>query len=515
MICASSIAKKRDYLLVYLAVFAQGLAYWGMPLYDPDLGFHLLGGAWVFKYHDVPRADFINVLNPTWVDYHWLGQLLIYWIYTILGYPGVQAVAGLIGGALGILLLQLCRASYRNLHPLVALASVSALLWLLYGTVATRPTCFGVLLCGFSLLLLLRRRERSLPWLFCLAVTATNIHVYWILIPVLWGLCFCLPRLLPIHLPRKATIPPKKAWFGLGLLLSAGLISPYGIFNPLPGISSKLTNYYVLADVALNPSVLKKYVTELIPGFLCDKSFLIFTLVLLPAVFRFYSTKRLKVKYYELFIFLASFILFIEGLKYQILFAISLVPITIPMVAVAYRRLDKWTGGWIDQLKTPLITFALIVQTTQMVLTVPFIENNSVQALESLEYMEPIAACSFIRSLDITSDRIIKVGSPYDLGGWCAWMLHKDDLPNPLYRMTFDGRTQFVPVQDIVDGFDMFSLKGSWEKTLKKTDPDLVLVPREAQLGRMLIERKSDWRLIHADDHFGVFAKTAILSSGP
>ncbi|MCB0318971.1 MAG: hypothetical protein KDD56_09455, partial [Bdellovibrionales bacterium] len=69
-------------LILIIIATLSGLCFWSRPPYDPDLGWHLNGGAWILNNlsqgnnlnQALPSFDFINSFNPIWHDYHWLGQ---------------------------------------------------------------------------------------------------------------------------------------------------------------------------------------------------------------------------------------------------------------------------------------------------------------------------------------------------------------------------------------------------------------------------------------------------------
>ena len=491
----------------YLAVFLLGLAFWRTPIHDPDLGFHLLGGRWVYQTGDVPRADFINALNPTWIDYHWFGQWLIYLAYEFAGYAGVQAVCGIIGALLGVTMLALVHNSARHVPHTLAVGYVALIQWLTFGLISTRPTSMAVVIVALALVVLLKFRQRSLPILFLLTCLCANVHIYWVLIAGLWGLHFCLPRLLPFNHSRKLRLNSGKAWGGLIALLFAGSVSPYGIFNIEPGLNAKFANYYVFADVAINPAAIKSFVAELQPGLSLWGNFAWFSVLLIVLVFRNYSLQRLQVKSFELALFVGSFVMLTEARKYAIFFAIFSIPLVISVLVRINARIFEDGGrrklAW-------LVPLALLEYGSWSAYsTSPFLQTNAEAAVKELEEMVPVKVCAEIPKLFPAPARTILITSPYDYGGWCAWGLNLNQKKLPgKYRLTFDGRTQFVPVQRIIDGFKLYSLGTDWRKTLERNNPDVILVGRQHALGQLL-NHLPEWRLMYAKEteNFGLFVR--------
>ncbi len=50
--------------------------------WDPDLGWHLKVGEWIWRHHAVPKVDFFTYTMPghRWVDHEWLIELIIWWL---------------------------------------------------------------------------------------------------------------------------------------------------------------------------------------------------------------------------------------------------------------------------------------------------------------------------------------------------------------------------------------------------------------------------------------------------
>jgi len=506
-----------SWFLLYLSAIVQGLTFWRTPLYDPDLGFLLLGGAFVAQFNDVPRADFINVFNTSWVDYHWLGQLVIYLILAHVGTAGVQAVCGLLGALLGVLMVAIVRRSARDIQPVLALILVTVILSLLFGTISTRPTSMAVVAVVFGLLVLLQQNAWTCTIFFLLTALCANIHVYWVLFPVLWAMFFCVPRFIPGSSALPHTVP-RSAWYvwgGLCALLFAGSLSPYGIFNPESGLRAKLLNYHVFIDVAVNPTILKHYVSELQPGFSTPGYFLFFALIAFGIAAHFFTTKKVRENLFPNVLFLGTFLLCIAAQKYKIFFAFGAVPLCAPLLveitkSFEYKIPIRWTRLFLLLVLVSVPLYFTVIAWSSN----PFREDISKKTLEELEIEQPLRACTALRNHFPKPTRIIRVSSPYDYGGWCAWALNQVQLPSP-YRLTMDGRTQFVPVERIVSVFSLYDLGPEWEETLERIRPDAVLVTREQALGQLLKYLPDQWKLIYTDSNFGVFVRVSEVALLP
>ncbi|RMG40689.1 MAG: hypothetical protein D6719_10240, partial [Candidatus Dadabacteria bacterium] len=212
----------------YFIAIIIGLGFWHYPANDPDLGWHLFGGAWIFNHGRLPTEDVVNTFNKFWHDYHWLGQIVLYKIFTLAGYDGLRIALALVMAALSKVLLDIIYISMeRQQSVLLAMVFYLASITLINAVTSIRIQMLAVLIIALTLRRLIQKPTASeLPWLFFLSALLVNIHVYWVLIPMLWFFYRCVPRLA-----GERNLSPAYVWGGALLLGLAGLISPYGIVN--------------------------------------------------------------------------------------------------------------------------------------------------------------------------------------------------------------------------------------------------------------------------------------------
>ena len=497
--------EKVQRFLVYIAVMLQGLAFWRTPIFDPDLGFHLLGGAWVDRFGTAPKDDFINAFNPNWIDYHWFGQWIIYLCLKWFGWPGVQAFCGLLIAIFGAVLVRLVEVSGRRCAPIIVFLYSSLILDALFGLFSTRPTTIAVVLVSIGLLLLVERGSKCFITIFVLTVLCTNIHVYWVLFPVLWGVFVCIPRLAALLRPskRERCASAFCAWGGLFVLIISGMLSPYGIFSVEDGFSGKLLNYFVFIDVATNPAELKPIITELRGGFAEQSMFFWTALGIFLVAARFYTLKRLLVVPGRTVYFVGTALMAIESVKYAPLFLIGSIPLMAPLLKKIVIRIRS--AMLLKRIAPLVISCGVIFFLILSVYTFPFTTQNSKQTIEELRRYQPLAACEFIRDMYSAETRVIRVGTFYHIGGWCSFALNEVNFPNH-YRVLMDGRTQFVPPREIIEGLEMYRGTNGWDATLQRWAPDAIVVEKGQALAQLL-RRDNSWKLVFGEGNFGVFAK--------
>src|SRR5262249_54030161 len=60
-----------------------------VPLYDPDIWWHLRVGAWVVEHGAVPANDPFTQEARPWVAYSWLYEVVVYGFHQALGLEGI------------------------------------------------------------------------------------------------------------------------------------------------------------------------------------------------------------------------------------------------------------------------------------------------------------------------------------------------------------------------------------------------------------------------------------------
>ena len=77
-------------------------------LSDPDLGFHLKAGKWIVENSSFPLKDTFTytVNNNDYTDLHWLFQLSVFLLYSLISYKGLSIVVCLLSLWLMFLLLK-------------------------------------------------------------------------------------------------------------------------------------------------------------------------------------------------------------------------------------------------------------------------------------------------------------------------------------------------------------------------------------------------------------------------
>ncbi len=488
---------KTEKSYLYLLAFIIGLSFWHWPTFDPDLGWHLLGGKLTLLNGKVPDIDIINTFNQNWLDYHWLAQIIFFKIYNSFGYIGLQIFHGITCAFIGVSLLKLIFIIQKNNNTFLSSLIVLTICMLLLNEVsAVRPQIFAILIIinVFSLLLSNKCHKTELALSFLAAIVLCNMHVYWIFIPFLWLTLRVFPRYID-----NDSFSLGYAWGGFLLIATAALLSPYGILPFGPENKFILANYALIWDYLLMPGELRNYINEMKPGLAGSHIIGLSFIFIVSTVIIYLREKSYKKNYLYFILFFISGILFIRGLKFVSIFTV----LSTPIFTIAFHNLNFD----IRFKKIATIFFFLLLAFFSYKTIVNFPTDESIQRSEGL----PIEACSKIPTLNIqprNGRKHVRVLTHFNYGGWCRWQMYEKD-PNFDGRVTTDGRTQFVNPKHFTKQYKLHALKLGWFETLKKWDPDIYLVHIDTGLAQFLIKAQSNWKLVHQDNFFALFVPIA------
>lgn len=239
--------------ITYVVWILLAVAIGFRPLEDPDLGWHLVGGLYMFENGWVPTIDPIGAEHNVWISYSWLIELLCAVVYSFAGFTGLLFLQVIVVCSMFLAIMSLVYGvpfdkiifeSNNNLNntSFLHLGALIAAIGLVIPVAYLRPQIFSVIF--FALLLLLIESNRKLVGvrffveLMMLTCLWANVHVYWIFAPITVAL-FAVSELVA----SENMFLRDRAFFKLFianlfiisgkviLLCLCGLISPYGVDN--------------------------------------------------------------------------------------------------------------------------------------------------------------------------------------------------------------------------------------------------------------------------------------------
>jgi hypothetical protein len=217
-------------LLVGLAVYTPLLFAANAVLHDPDTYWHIAAGRWIIAHGAVPRQDVFSFSMPgtPWTSPEWLVEIIIAWLYDLLGWAGLVAATALSIAAASAILL---RALLRSLAPVHALIATVLAAALAMPHLLARPHIFMLPILVFWVAALVVARDEDGPpslWLLPLMTLWANLHSSYMFG---LGLAALLAGEAMLLAPdRYARLRALRGWGLFGVLsVAAALITPYGI----------------------------------------------------------------------------------------------------------------------------------------------------------------------------------------------------------------------------------------------------------------------------------------------
>ncbi|MCI5066075.1 hypothetical protein MRY87_10155 [bacterium] len=476
--------------LPLLTAILLGLSFWGVPVADPDLGWHLLGGEYVSLTGEAPRKDFINLLRGSWHDYHWLYQLLLFELFRYSSFSGLAIGFGVLSALFfGLLALTLMRqVGWRA--GTIGFALIYLLLqpaWVL------RPQSVALVLLFCCQLALEYRQRGTLLILLVSAVLLANMHVYWIFLPLLWLGYRVLPESIRFikGLPSEEKI---SSLYGFLLLCGAALISPYGLFSQgADSLTSFLQNYALLWDyLSLQPEI-KKRVAEMRTPFAIGGY--IGPLVLLVLVFlsRRLSGARIQENIGRYFFLAITTLLALNSAKYLGLFAIALAFVWRDIVPQQEQNGSRW-GKLVSVIAIVVILGSLSFLLPKTWRKFPENAHLTNQVLASY----PVRTCAHLAQMRGKEEGPVRVLTPFSIGGWCSFGAYKVAKKDHL-RVLVDNRTQGIPNAFYREVFDLFMLRGRWQETLSEWRYDFIVLERSRPLASLLAAKDTEWKKVYEE----------------
>ena len=181
--------------VLYILPLLLGISYFWIPRMDPDLGWHLLGGDYILRTHQVPNIDFINSTQGRWQDYHWLAQIFLAGAYKIYGFIGIQILISFLTTIIFLVASRFifdCSKKFSTDSSEDNKLIYSGLILLLLSLglndfIQMRPQVLSFLFLIITFWQLICKKSKyELLTVFILTTILVNCHVYWILLPFLW-----------------------------------------------------------------------------------------------------------------------------------------------------------------------------------------------------------------------------------------------------------------------------------------------------------------------------------------
>lgn len=474
------------FFIIVLFIFILSLRL----LSDPDLGFHLNTGKWIFENLSFPDKDTFTftATKNDYIDLHWLFQVFIFFLYKIIGYEGLSIFVACLSI---IILFFLLRRNYLLEIPL----SVSCILFFLgfliiEPRIVLRPEMFTFVFIICVLYILddyYYRKHRQLYLLPMLMIFWCNMHSLFILSFVLIAVYY-----VSIYFRDKKF----DKYFSLWMIISFAvcIMNPYffkGFTFPLELFSRFDSN-----------NIFNQHIREFKSFFRMDTLAVkdILFIVFAVATFILALTTLRKRKIHELlllaiFIYLA--LISVRNIPLFVIIAIPVAGASIKELIDTFNRNNILSKTkWLKTLIFYLLFFIPLILSFRLFTNSYYHSNNSYYKTGiGLDlYQQPDDASTFITKNNVRGKILNSIG----YGGWLGWRTHQ-----PVF---IDGRLE-VMKEDLYN-----KVVGSWNNGLseiiKLYEPDLIVYSYlKYYTWTDQLAELPGWKLIYIDGAAAIFAR--------
>jgi hypothetical protein len=473
--------------LVVVLALAGIFAMAARPSVDTDTWWHLRSGAWMVEHGQILTHDAFSLTRQgqPWVNHSWLAQLLLYGLWSGLGYAGLNlGTALLVTAAFYLVYRQMEGSAYQKAFTLVLAAAASHVYW------SARPQLLSFFLAAVFAYVLhqFRWRGRDRLWLLPLLMLLwVNLH---------GG--FAIGFLLLLITLAGQVLSRVLGQTGAGVVGSAGLLKLAGIILAcavVVAVNPYGTTLYVYPLRTVSIGALQDFIQEWqSPNFHLREMQLFIWLWL--AVLAALGLSRRRADLTDLAL--------LSGFTYLALLAARNIPIVALLAAPVITRhaaegmRDLWASrprlaALLDPLPSgrtwPALNWALLGLVLLAVL-VKAADASLVSTNERYQQSRvPLQAAEYLE----TARPAGPMFNAYNWGGYLIWELY------PQYPVFVDGRTDLYDDALLREYLRAALGQPGHVEVLDRHGINLVLIEARSFLDEHL-RVNPGWRLVYADE---------------
>lgn len=476
--------EKIFYALTIMVVYSSVIYFFSFITADPDLWGHILFGKEVLESMTIPQVDIYSYTanGMEWINHEWVSEILMYYIFNLLGSPGLLFGKILIGLVIITLLSVICfnRKISLSSYGFVFILSV----FIISPGFMIRPQLM-TFLCSTLFLFIIHyylEKRINLLWLLPLVMILwVNSHGGFIIGAGILPIIF-VSEYLNCHLKKKDKGHLRHLGIWTIITEASMLINPYGL-NLLFFIHETLS--------------LPRSITEWAPVTIFDLSFLRLKIFSICVILSF-SIKMHKNRYWEIGVIVITILYAFLHQRHTPILAIFASPFLT-------EKLSELAGNLKNNKKVLLSSFSYAILNIFIVSIIGYQLFASINKYKKFEYnivvdpnIYPVSAVGFLKTNNIKGNLLV----PFDWGEYAIWKLYPDN------RVSIDGRFRTVyPEEVIIDHFDSARGQEAWNTLLNKYSSDIVLAKRNPFSQRMINDSSDEWLYVYSDNISIIFLK--------
>ena len=460
---------------------------------DLDIGWHLAGGLTILREGQFPSADPFLLGAPYWWNYSWGFQLPLALVFKLFSWTGVRllqvvAVVMLASAIFGLIHTVSAKKEFSWRLRYGRLAAFVMVLFLVFPVAYLRPQLLSLLFFVW-LLLWAEKNELQLPRLCLLVVVWSNIHVYWVLVPIV----FFAYRLWPAIIAGRFN---GRDCLALVPICAAALVSPYGAEN-IVGVYRYLFDH----------GEAYRLVNEFQPlSWRQGVSFYVYVAALLA----FLATWRASYQQRhiaQLFLFLLFAALAALRMKYLPLFGLCAGVYFSHYFSNHQRVTESVRLVAISRRAKMVIVFLVFV------LFMVVVTKEQQEKIIGQDKQELLNIGELLIAEALANKMPISALTHFDNGGWVdlGLLLAKERRQAAVEaRIFIDGRTLVAGAERLKEFYDLTRLNPGWQDIVRRWHFNYAVLPRGSALGQSLLKLANgeSWRIIWASETWVVLRKS-------
>ncbi|OPX18385.1 hypothetical protein BXT86_01455 [candidate division WOR-3 bacterium 4484_100] len=486
---------KKKWILAIIGIFVLIIILSLRQIIDLDIGFHLRGGEWMLKNHSFHHYDvFTYTVNQNeYIAMYWLYQIILYLVFTIGGYCGINIMNTLL--IITVFLIIFLRMKSARI-PLWLISVI--LFWAVSATeirFSVRPEIVTWIFLALFLFILDQYVEHKKNFLFLLPVIQilwVNFHGLFILGWVTMG-CYFIGEWFRRRSPDKRLLK----WSLIATAVS--IINPYlfkGIAFP----------FYLFTRLQ-STSIFKDVISELASPWsgravthMASLPLYTYYVISVVTFILFIITYKKRRIYDYLLVALFFYISFtaVRNIPLFIIVAVQIIGLSIKELFSGFQYKRYHLAVFFDR-NGPYIFLVIIVLFSLRVITNAFyIEQGGGNFGLGLDrFVHPLGAAEFI-----TRNRLQgRILNDMNHGSWLIWGVRQ-----PVF---IDGRLE-VMKERFFKEYHLSHTKGGLKKLVKKYRPDMIIYDYsypEALAWDIDLMTMTDWRPIYWDHRSVIYAR--------
>lgn len=466
---------RRIFLYIFVFIFCLYIPK------DPDLGWHLKYGEYLFENHQILRDNTFSSEMPDYkfVNHSWLSDLIVFLFYNFGGFFGIALLSSIV--------LTLTFFFFSKALKLIFFQEVFIFpLLLLFEAPLFKNSYRGQFLSflGISLLFYILSKEdkKSLLFIPLLFLIWANLHGQFILglgLFLIW-IIFKLIRYLK-NIPQLVNEAKFLSIIFLTTFLST-LLNPFGV-KIYEEVFKHAANDY------------QKYITEWSPveEYSIFWWYLIIWLLLLGiSSLKIVFQKKLTKYFYYIFISLSILLISFHIGRYS---WVALL-ISIPVIA----QLFDFVGRANNFIKNSLINLLLVLGLTFLIfIKIPDIKLTKMNWEKYCQYLLCSPTSAQILENHLNSYNLL---TDYNWGGWLIWNY-------PKIKPSIDGRMHLWKDEKGYSAFEEYIQIETNQTDIEQTKYDLVYIsPRKPVFSKLIeLYEQGKWEILYADEYAFIFKR--------